>query len=176
MAQVHGPDGPKPMPGEPSIALERLSLAERRVFDLALRGLSTKEIADELVLSEATIRSHLTRIYAKLGVQGRIELLARARMASVGVAIPNEPAAVAASPYRAAPWIATTFAIVGLAAGVVVPPSAIIFGPVLLVLGLAVGRRLPAELRWARIPLLAAGAILSVGAAMVGLLFRAVPG
>jgi DNA-binding CsgD family transcriptional regulator len=162
------------MPGESSVALERLSPAERRVFDLALRGLSTKEMADELALSEATIRGHLTRIYAKLEVQGRIELLAR--MASVGAAVPNEPAAVAASPYGAAPWIATTFAIVGLAAGLVVPPSAIIFGPALLVLGFAVGRRLPAELRWARIPLLAAGAILSVGAVMVGLFLRAVPG
>jgi hypothetical protein len=57
-----------------------------------------------------------------------------------------------------------------------VTPSAIIFGPALLVLGLALGRRLPAELRWARIPLLAAGAILSAGAVMVGLFYRAVPG
>jgi DNA-binding CsgD family transcriptional regulator len=72
MTQEREADGSKPLP-DASIALERLSPAERRVFDLALLGLSTKEIADELVLSEATIRGHLTRIYAKLGVQGRIE-------------------------------------------------------------------------------------------------------
>jgi DNA-binding NarL/FixJ family response regulator len=77
MVREHPADEPKPVPGEAAVAIERLSPAERRVFDLALRGLATKEIADELVLSEATIRGHLTRIYAKLEVQGRIELLAR---------------------------------------------------------------------------------------------------
>jgi DNA-binding CsgD family transcriptional regulator len=83
------------VPGEAAVAIEHLSPAERRVFDLALRGLATKEMADELVLSEATISSHLTRIYAKFGVQGRIELLAK--MAGVEVALPDDPVAVAAA-------------------------------------------------------------------------------
>ena len=49
-----------------SLPLERLSPAERRVFDLALDGRPTQGIAEELVITEATVRSHLTRIYAKL--------------------------------------------------------------------------------------------------------------
>ncbi|MES2208611.1 MAG: helix-turn-helix transcriptional regulator [Chloroflexota bacterium] len=171
MVPKHEADGPTRLAGESSIALERLSPAERRVFDLALDGLSTQAIADELVLSEATIRSHLTRIYAKLGVQGRIELLAK--MASEGfIAVPDDPGVAAASPYGAVPWIATTFAIVGIVAGFVVPGSAIVFGPALTALGFALGRRLPAERRWARIPVLGAGAILCVEAVMLGLLFR----
>lgn len=171
MAPKHEADGPGRPAGESSIALGLLSPAERRVFDKALDGLSTQAIADELVLSEATIRSHLTRIYAKFGVRGRIELLAR--MASDGfVAALDDPGAASSSPYGSAPWIATTAAIVGIAAGFVVPASAIVFGPALMALGVALGRRLPAERRWARIPVLGAGAILSVEAVMLGLLFR----
>jgi len=153
------------------MALDRLSPAERRVLELVLGGFSTQAIADKLVLSEATIRSHLTRIYEKLGVHGRIELLARS--ASEGFAGGAADVSMAApSPYDAAPWIATTFAIVGIAAGFVVPASAIVFGPALIALGISLGRRLPAERRWARIPVLGAGAILTAEAAMLGLLFR----
>ncbi len=171
MAPKHEADGPTRLAGESSIALERLSPAERRVFDLVLDGLSTQAIADKLVLSEATIRSHLTHIYEKLGVHGRIELLAR-RASEGFVGGTDDPGAAAASPYCTAPWIATTFAIVGIAAGFVVPASAIVFGPALMGLGFALGRRLPAERRWARIPVLGAGAILTVEAVMLGLLFR----
>lgn len=54
-----------------------LSDREREVLEFALTGLSARAIADRLTLTEATIRSHLARIYAKLGVSGRVELLAR---------------------------------------------------------------------------------------------------
>jgi DNA-binding CsgD family transcriptional regulator len=66
--------GPPPIP-ESSLA--GLSAAERAVLDLARTGRSAREIADELVVTEATVRTHLSRIYSKLGVRGRIELLAR---------------------------------------------------------------------------------------------------
>jgi DNA-binding CsgD family transcriptional regulator len=69
-------DRPASLSGEPTPeVLERLTPAERQVFDLAIEGHPTRAIADKLNLSEATIRSHLTRIYAKLGVRGRVELL-----------------------------------------------------------------------------------------------------
>lgn len=168
MAPGQASDRPSQLAEMSAIDPQRLSPAERRVFDLAASGLSTLAIANELVLSEATIRSHLTHIYAKFGVQGRIELLAR--MADPRATVREGPS-VAASPFAAAPWIAMAFAIVGLAAGLVVPMSAIVFGPALLALGLALGRRLPAERRWARIPVLGAGAILVVEVAMLGLLF-----
>jgi len=51
--------------------LTALSAREREVLELALAGLSARAIAERLTLPEATIRSHLARIYAKLGVGGR---------------------------------------------------------------------------------------------------------
>ncbi|MGI8928659.1 MAG: helix-turn-helix domain-containing protein [Candidatus Limnocylindrales bacterium] len=60
-----------------SLDLSSLSPREREVLDQALKGGSVAAIAATLSLSEATIRSHLTQIYAKLGVSGRLELLAR---------------------------------------------------------------------------------------------------
>jgi DNA-binding CsgD family transcriptional regulator len=59
------------------VDLEVLSDREREVLALALTGLSAKAIADQLTLTQATIRSHLSRIYAKVGVGGRVELLAK---------------------------------------------------------------------------------------------------
>lgn len=59
------------------IDLASLSDREREVLELALAGLSAKAIAARLSLAEATVRSHLSRIYAKLGVAGRVELLAQ---------------------------------------------------------------------------------------------------
>jgi DNA-binding CsgD family transcriptional regulator len=61
------------------VDLEVFSDREREVLALALTGLSAKAIADQLTLTQATIRSHLARIYAKAGVGGRVELLAKLR-------------------------------------------------------------------------------------------------
>ena len=55
-----------------------LTAREREVARLAASGRSAKEIADELFVSERTIETHLTRIYAKLGVTGKVDLVRRA--------------------------------------------------------------------------------------------------
>lgn len=55
---------------------DSLTPAEVRVLDELLTGQTTVEIARSLWLSEATVRTHLTHIYDKLGVRGRVELLA----------------------------------------------------------------------------------------------------
>jgi DNA-binding CsgD family transcriptional regulator len=57
--------------------LSLLSRREREVLDAAQEGLSARAIADRFSLTEATVRSHLSAIYSKLGVAGRVELLAR---------------------------------------------------------------------------------------------------
>jgi Response regulator containing a CheY-like receiver domain and an HTH DNA-binding domain len=57
--------------------LSPVSEREREVLDAAIEGLSARDIAQRLSLSEATVRSHLSTVYAKLGVAGRVELLAR---------------------------------------------------------------------------------------------------
>ncbi len=154
-----------------SLPLDRLSPAERRVYDLALDGRSTHAVAEELVLSEATVRSHLTRIYAKLDVRGRMDLLGRlAGAEGSGIAPFDLSAPATASPYGPAPWTATIVALVGLVAGFVVPASALVSGPILLILGFVVGRRLPEDHRWAWIVLMGAGAILLAEALMIVLL------
>jgi LuxR family maltose regulon positive regulatory protein len=38
-------------------------------------GLSNKEIAAKLVVTEGTVKIHLNRIYSKLGVKGRVEAI-----------------------------------------------------------------------------------------------------
>ena len=53
---------------------EGLTPAERRVADLVAAGRTNREVAATLFLGERTVASHLTRIYAKLGVRSRTEL------------------------------------------------------------------------------------------------------
>jgi DNA-binding CsgD family transcriptional regulator len=55
-----------------------LTARERQVARLAAGGASAKEIASRLVVSERTIETHLTRVYAKLGVTSKVELVRRA--------------------------------------------------------------------------------------------------
>jgi DNA-binding NarL/FixJ family response regulator len=51
----------------------RLSTREQEVLDLIADGLSNKRIAMRLEISEKTVKAHLTRIYAHLGVSDRTE-------------------------------------------------------------------------------------------------------
>jgi len=55
---------------------ERLSAREREVYRHTAAGLSNKELAERLSISEATVKVHLTHIFRKLGVRSRGELAA----------------------------------------------------------------------------------------------------
>lgn len=50
---------------------DRLSPRELEVLSLVAKGLSNADIARQLVISEATVKTHLLRIFAKLGVCDR---------------------------------------------------------------------------------------------------------
>jgi DNA-binding NarL/FixJ family response regulator len=50
-----------------------LTKREREIVEYLAAGRSNREIAGQLMLSERTIKYHLTRIYRKLGVAGRTE-------------------------------------------------------------------------------------------------------
>ncbi|WP_317851412.1 LuxR C-terminal-related transcriptional regulator [Neobacillus bataviensis] len=52
-----------------------LTTRELEVLQLLSKGLSNKEIAAKLVLSEGTVKIHLNRIYSKLGAKGRVEAI-----------------------------------------------------------------------------------------------------
>ncbi|MFS4096127.1 response regulator [Streptomyces sp. AF1A] len=55
---------------------EPLSAREREVLALVAKGTSNREIARELFISEATVKTHLTHLYAKLGVNDRAAAVA----------------------------------------------------------------------------------------------------
>lgn len=59
---------------EAILASLRLSRREQDVVDLAVEGLSDRQIADRLHLSVRTVEGHLHRSYAKLGIRSRDEL------------------------------------------------------------------------------------------------------
>ena len=63
-------------PAGESLAQELLSEREREVLVHTATGLSNKELADRLGISEGTVKAHLTSIFQKLGVRGRTELAA----------------------------------------------------------------------------------------------------
>jgi DNA-binding NarL/FixJ family response regulator len=59
--------------GSPPTADGSLSRREREILQALARGLSNKEIADELRINIETVRWHLKQIYEKLHVHGRTE-------------------------------------------------------------------------------------------------------
>ncbi|CAM5731085.1 MULTISPECIES: response regulator [Streptomyces] len=62
---------PAPDPAETS-----LSAREREVLVLVARGTTNREIAAELFISEATVKTHLTHVFAKLGAKDRAAAVA----------------------------------------------------------------------------------------------------
>lgn len=56
--------------------LNHLTGQEQRVFELVGRGLTNRQVAQKLNLSEKTVRNYLARVFEKLGVKRRSEIVA----------------------------------------------------------------------------------------------------
>ncbi len=85
-AVAHDPAGKNVVVSIPRGLLQRLgeepasglSDRETEVLVLAARGLSNARIAEELQLSEATVKRHLANVYEKMGVHSRTEAVRKA--------------------------------------------------------------------------------------------------
>lgn len=62
--------------GETPIDIKRKpTKMEMRIIELVVAGLSNKEIAKKLSISEKTVKAHLTNIFMKLGLRNRYQLI-----------------------------------------------------------------------------------------------------
>ena len=64
--------GPAPASSEPA-GLEQLTNREREVFECLGDGLTNYSIGRQLGISEATVKTHVSRVLAKLGLQSRVQ-------------------------------------------------------------------------------------------------------
>ncbi|MDQ4103624.1 MAG: response regulator transcription factor [Actinomycetota bacterium] len=69
----------RPEPHTPTPAeMAQLTPREREVLSLMARGLSNADVAHELFISEATVKTHLARVMMKLGVREKAQAVAAA--------------------------------------------------------------------------------------------------
>jgi len=83
VAQERAAPGPRP-----DDAIAELTPREREVLTLVGRGLSNSEIADELVLSPLTAKTHVARLFQKLDARDRAQLVVLAY--ETGLVVPGD--------------------------------------------------------------------------------------
>lgn len=62
------------------LGMTQLTEREQEIAELAANGMSSRQIAEQLVVSLRTPDNHLFKVYSKLGIAGRAELPARLRL------------------------------------------------------------------------------------------------
>ena len=79
---------PAAVPSPPP-AITELTPREQEVFDLLARGMSNPEICEQLVISEATAKTHVARILQKLDLRDRVQAVIYAY--ETGLVAPGSP-------------------------------------------------------------------------------------
>ena len=57
------------------ISTGRLTRREQQIVELVSQGLSNRDVAEKLLISQTTVKAYLNDIFKKLGVHGRVQLL-----------------------------------------------------------------------------------------------------
>jgi DNA-binding NarL/FixJ family response regulator len=71
-----------PRPEQPK-GLDELTEREHEIFELIALGRSNAEIAEELVISETTVKTHVTHVLQKLGLRDRVQAVVLAHQAGL---------------------------------------------------------------------------------------------
>jgi DNA-binding NarL/FixJ family response regulator len=73
LRESHSQSREEPVPGR-----DELTLRQKRVLELLSQGLSNKQIARTLAISEITVKAHVSSIFRKLGVNNRVQAVIEA--------------------------------------------------------------------------------------------------